>query len=471
MKLEQFAGNSRDLPVTHLGQTMFNIRGLKEGVRVQGEQKLPAAGSVSVIDGPGEPNIARITDHGYRNQNLIVEREIPGSVVHDEDFDLRMSLGSQAFKAPSKNLRFPQIRNDHAYQPWNHRLVKIPVHAGGGYNCSMKGQRILVTGGAGFLGSHFVRLALESGAANVINVDALTYAGDVRRLLDLESDSRYKFIKADVTSQADISRIVGENRPDAIVHYAAESHVTRSENQPDLFHHTNTEGTRVMLEAAGAEGVKRFVHISTDEVYGSILDGSFREEDKLPGLGAATSPYAQSKALADTLALSFADRLEVVVARPTNAFGPWQFPEKAFPRWATRALIGDTVPVWGDGLYVRQWLFAGDFARAIALLLSSGLSGEAYNVGPRHDPEIPNIELARWLVNHYGLPLDRIEMTAYDRPDHDRRYSVDSSKIESLGWSAGEVFDQFALSADWYRDNRDWWESHLAVAEAPYVQT
>ncbi len=470
MELEQFAGHARDLPVNHCADTMFNIGRFEECIRVQNEQELSNGNLESLIYGAGEPLIARIADHADWSGKVPVERHVCSPVIDDDHFDLWMGLGGKGFETTNEHIRFSQIWNDRTHQPRDHRLVKISARARGGYTCRMIGQRILVTGGAGFLGSHFVRLALESGAAKVTNVDVLTYAGDVRRLSDLEGDSRYEFIQADVTSQSDISRIVGERGPDAIVHYAAESHVTRSENQSDLFHQTNTEGTRVMLDAAVAAGVKRFLHISTDEVYGSILTGSFREEDKIPGAGAATSPYAQSKALADDLALTYASQLRVVVARPTNAFGPWQFPEKAFPRWATRALNGDTLPVWGDGLYVRQWLYAGDFARAIALLLSEGASGEAYNVGPRHDPEITNIELAKWLVKHYGLPQDRIEMTAYDRPDHDRRYSVDSSKIEALGWSAGDVFEQFALSADWYRDHKDWWESHLAVAEAPYMQ-
>lgn len=332
----------------------------------------------------------------------------------------------------------------------------------------MEGKRILVTGGAGFLGSHFVRHALERGAARVINLDALTYAGDLRRLADLEENRRYAFVKADVADAGAVREILLAERPDAIVHYAADSHVTRSETDPDRFYRTNLEGTRAMLEAALASSVDRYVHISTDEVYGPILEGFFREGDKQEGDAQATSVYARSKSLADDLARSYADRIETIVARPTNAFGPWQYPEKALPRWITRALRGEPVPVWGDGLYVRQWLYAEDFARAIGLLLDEGRPGEAYNVGPRHDPEITNLDLARWVVSYLGLPEDRIELTAYDRPDHDRRYAVDSTKIRSLGWEPGDVWAQFAATINWYRGHRDWWEAHVAEAESIY---
>lgn len=332
----------------------------------------------------------------------------------------------------------------------------------------MRDKTILVTGGAGFLGSHFVRLALAEGAAMVVNVDKLTYAGDVRRLDGISENSRYCFVHGDVASAPEMASVFEVYRPDLVVHYAAETHVTRSEADPDLFFRTNLEGTRVLLEEAAARGVERFVHVSTDEVYGPILEGAFREEDKPEGVGAATSPYARSKALADDLARSYADRLPVVVVRPTNAFGPYQFPEKAFPRWIVRAITGQPLPVWGDGLYVRQWLYAGDFAEAVGLAATVGEPGRAYNVGPRHDPEITNLALARWLVETLGLPPDRVVMTAYDRPDHDRRYCVDASPMMALGWQPGEVWEQLAATLAWYQSHREWWERHLAVAESIY---
>ena len=335
----------------------------------------------------------------------------------------------------------------------------------------MNAKTVLVTGGAGFLGSHFVRRALAGGAALVVNVDKLSYAGDQRRLADLAGDPRYCFVRADVASPSEIATVMDVYRPEVVVHYAAETHVTRSESAPELFHRTNVGGTRTMLEAAVHSGVERFVHISTDEVYGPILEGAFREEDKPAGEGPATSPYARSKALADDLARSFADRLPVVVVRPTNAFGPHQFPEKAFPRWVVRALRGQPLPVWGDGLYVRQWLFAGDFAEAVSIAAARGEPGSVYNVGPRHDPEITNIMLARWLLAQLDLPGDRVVMTAYDRPDHDRRYCVDASRITGLGWRHGDVWSQLAETVAWYRDHAAWWEPHLAEAESIYADS
>jgi len=303
----------------------------------------------------------------------------------------------------------------------------------------MRPGKILVTGGAGFLGSHFIRHVLKAEAKAVVNVDLLTYAGDLRRLEDVQGDPRYSFIKADIADGPRIKAIFRDEAPACVVHYAADSHVTRSEDDPDRFLRTNLEGTRCMLDAAVDAGVQRFLHISTDEVFGSILEGSFSENDKPPGVGDSTSPYAQSKALADDLARTYSNRIEVVVARPTNAFGPWQFPEKAFPRWITRAFRHEPLLVWGDGLYVRQWLHAEDFAAAIWLLLSEGKAGEAYNVGPVHDPEITNLDLAKWLVDHLCLPDERLQLTEYDRPDHDRRYAVNPQKINDLGWVPGHV--------------------------------
>jgi dTDP-glucose 4,6-dehydratase len=332
----------------------------------------------------------------------------------------------------------------------------------------LRHKTILVTGGAGFLGSHFVHLALAEGAALVVNVDKLTYAGDLTRLEDVAADPHYCFVRGDVASAAEMAAVFDVYRPDIVVHYAAETHVTRSESDPDLFFRTNLEGTKVLLEQAAASGVERFVHVSTDEVYGPILEGAFGEDDKPPGEGSATSPYARSKALADDLARSAAALLPVVVVRPTNAFGPYQFPEKAFPRWIVRALTGEPLPVWGDGLYVRQWLYAGDFAQAVALAATVATPGQAYNVGPRHDPEITNLALARWLVESLCLPSDRVVMTAYDRPDHDRRYCVDASPMLALGWRPGDVFTQLAETLAWYRDNEAWWRRHLAVAESIY---
>lgn len=333
------------------------------------------------------------------------------------------------------------------------------------------GSKLLITGGAGFLGSHFVRQAIRRRGHEVVNVDCLTYAGDLRRLSDVEGDPAYRFACLDIADSSGVHEVVAGEKPEAIVHYAAESHVTRSESDPDRFFRTNVEGTRNLLEAAAANGARRFVHVSTDEVYGSTLQGSFKESDKPQGTGNAASPYSQSKALADDLARSYADRLEVVVVRPTNAFGPWQYPEKVFPRWITRALRDNPLLVWGDGLYIRQWLYCEDFASAVELVLERGKPGEVYNVGPTHDPEITNLDLARWLVEYLGAAPSRIEMTGYDRPDHDRRYAVDSSKIRQLGWSPGNVWAQFEKTVEWYRAAPHWWESLIREAESIYTDS
>ncbi|MGQ0679186.1 MAG: dTDP-glucose 4,6-dehydratase [Actinomycetota bacterium] len=329
--------------------------------------------------------------------------------------------------------------------------------------------RIFVTGGAGFLGSYFVHRCLSEGEFDVTNLDCLTYAGDLRRLHDVCSSPGYRFARVDVADAGAVDALVAAQKPEAIVHYAAESHVTRSESDPDRFFRTNVEGTRVLLDAAVRHGVSRFVHVSTDEVYGSILKGSFQEGDKQPGAGQAASPYSRSKALADDLAMSYSDRLNICVVRPTNAFGPWQYPEKVFPRWITRALREQPMLVWGDGLYIRQWLFGEDFARAVALVLERGERGEAYNIGPSHEPEITNLALARWLAGYLGMDQSLIQMTGYDRPDHDRRYAVDASKVRALGWEPGDVWEQFARSVDWYRGNPAWWGTLVEEAESIYV--
>lgn len=328
-------------------------------------------------------------------------------------------------------------------------------------------ERLLVTGGFGFIGSNFVRWWTEQGGGSVLNLDALTYAGDRRRLEGVEA---CRSIIGDVADADAVRAALEEFRPDAVVHFAAESHVTRSENAGDVFYRTNVEGTRVILDALAQRPPQVVLHISTDEVYGPCLGDPYREDQKEPAEGNATSPYARSKALADDLARTYADRLPLLVARPTNCFGPWQHPEKALPRWIIRALTGRQLPVWGDGGYVRDWLPVGDACRAIGLLLEKGEHGGVYNIGPNRDPEITNIELARWLISHLGLPEDRIVLTKYDRPDHDRRYAVESTRIRSLGWEpTADVYERFTETVAWYGANRAWWEPLLADAESIYA--
>jgi dTDP-glucose 4,6-dehydratase len=252
------------------------------------------------------------------------------------------------------------------------------------------------------------------------------------------------------------------------VHFAAESHVTRSEDAPEVFFHANVEGTRAVLEAAEPVGC-RVVHMSTDEVYGPCPADPFREEDKLPGEGLATSAYARSKALADDLARSYADRVDVVVARPTNCIGPWQHPEKAVPRWATRALRGERLPVWGDGEQVRDWMFVEDAVSALRLLAGRGERGEVYNVGPQAEG-VPNVEIARAVARAAGRDESVVYLSHYDRPQHDRRYAVATDRIAGLGWRASRSLEAaIAETVEWYRSNTAWWSTLVPDAEQLYA--
>lgn len=331
-------------------------------------------------------------------------------------------------------------------------------------------HRLLVTGGCGFIGANFIRHWLSTREGELVNIDALTYAGDPRRLTEVDDTRRYRFVHGDVADADLVGEVVSETRPDAVVHFAAESHVTRSENAAETFRHANVDGTRALLDALTAAEPQIVVHISTDEVYGPCPGDPFRESEKEPGEGKATSPYARSKALADDLARSYADRLPLVVARPTNCFGPWQHPEKALPRWITRALRGERLPVWGDGGYIRDWLPVADACEAVELLVDAGEPGRVYNIGPNREPEIRNIELARWLVEHLGLPEDRVVLTRYDRPDHDRRYAVNSDRMRALGWEPDDdVWGRFVDAVAWYRDNTWWWEPLIDNAESIYA--
>jgi dTDP-glucose 4,6-dehydratase len=262
---------------------------------------------------------------------------------------------------------------------------------------------------------------------------------------------------------------VQAERPSLVVHFAAESHVTRSEDAPEVFFQANVAGTRAVLDAAAALGSCRVVHMSTDEVYGPCHAEPFREEEKLPGEGLATSAYARSKALADDLARSYADRVDVVVARPTNCIGPWQHPEKAVPRWATRALRGERLPVWGDGAQVRDWMFVDDAVSALRLLAERGERGEVYNVGPQAEG-VPNIEIARAVARAAGQDEGCVYLSHYDRPQHDRRYAVATDRIAGLGWRSSRSLEAaIAETVEWYRENEAWWSTLVPDAENLYA--
>jgi dTDP-glucose 4,6-dehydratase len=328
----------------------------------------------------------------------------------------------------------------------------------------MRPQRpVLVTGGFGFLGSAFARRRLAEGLS-VINVDIKTYAGDSRRL---PPHPRLKTAAVDVATM-EIVDLVRKMAPKVIVHFAAESHVTRSEKAEIAFLRTNVTGTRQVLQAAAEAGVELVVHVSTDEVYGPCYGAPFSERDKLRGEGNATSAYARSKALADDIALGFANQVPVIVMRPTNCIGPWQHPEKAVPRWITRALRGKDLPVWGDGGQVRDWMFVDDACRGIEVAIESGSPGEAYNLGPQGEQRT-NLNVAATVARHAGVGKHRVYLAAYDRPQHDHRYAIDSSKLRSLGWQPRTSFESaIEQTVAWYSRNHAWWSPLINEAESIY---
>lgn len=319
-------------------------------------------------------------------------------------------------------------------------------------------MRLFVTGAAGFIGSNFARRVLATSDDSVTVFDALTYAGNLDNVRDLRDDARFSFVHADICDREAVARAMDGH--DAVVHFAAESHVDRSIVNPDAFVRTNCDGTNVLCDVARRVGVDRFVHISTDEVYGSIEVGSFTETDPL----GPRSPYSAAKAGSDLIALSYHTTygLPVLVTRSSNQFGPFQFPEKAIPLFTTNLLDGRTIPLYGDGMNVRDWLFVADNCRAVELVLRSGTVGEIYNIGAHN--EITNRELVDKLLSLTGRGDDAIEWVT-DRPGHDRRYSIATDKIAGLGWRPERDLDEaLAETVSWYRDNRWWWEPLKAKA-------
>lgn len=328
----------------------------------------------------------------------------------------------------------------------------------------MTSGRWVVTGGLGFMGSALIRNLCASGI-EVLNIDADTYAGDVRRLAPVQRSVRTEI--TDILDPA-ISNMIEGFQPDVVAHLAAETHVTRSELDAERFYRTNVDGTKSIFEAAVRAGATKVVHVSTDEVYGSFEDRPFLESDKEPGEGNATSAYARSKALADDLAFTFCDRVPVVVVRPANCFGPYQHPEKAIPRWAIRAVTGQRLPVWGDGLYVRDWMYVDDAAIGLTLLAERGASGEAYNLAPEGEP-LPNAEIARTIAASAGRDSDAVYLTEYDRPGHDRRYAIEATKVRSLGWEpSADLRTRLSETVEWYSRNESWWKPLVEEAEGLY---
>ena len=326
---------------------------------------------------------------------------------------------------------------------------------------------LLITGGAGFIGSCFARqLRRESPGDVLVNVDALTYAGNLENLRDLEGDPRHLFVRADIRDGEAMVGLMRQHGVEAVVNFAAESHVDRSILSAEPFVDTNVVGTLRLLEAARAAGVRRFVQISTDEVYGSLgPTGAFEETTPL----APRSPYSASKAAADHLVLAFhhTHGMDVVITRCSNNYGPHQFPEKLIPLMILNAFEGKPLPVYGDGLYVRDWIHVEDHCEAIAAVLGRGRAGEVYNIGAENDR--PNIDVVRAILRLAGRD-DSLIRHVPDRPGHDRRYAMNARKIrEELGWRPRHTFDDgLAATVAWYRDNRAWSDAVRSGAYREY---
>jgi dTDP-glucose 4,6-dehydratase len=324
-------------------------------------------------------------------------------------------------------------------------------------------MKVVVTGGAGFIGSCFVRTALaENWADEVVNLDALTYAGNLENLEAVVDHPGYKFVQADICDSGAIKRIFTAEAPDAVIHFAAESHVDRSIHSPAPVIQTNFNGTFSLLEAACKHKIARFVHVSTDEVYGSI-EPPHDADENYPLR--ASSPYSASKAGSDLLALSYYKTyaLNVSVTRASNNYGPYQFPEKLIPLMISNALEDKPLPVYGDGQQVRDWLYVEDHCRAIQAVLEKGRAGEIYNVGG--NCSLPNLEVVHRILKATGKPESLITRVA-DRPGHDRRYALTNEKLtRETGWEPRTDFDHgLAATVEWYRSHREWVE-HVKSGE------
>jgi dTDP-glucose 4,6-dehydratase len=315
-------------------------------------------------------------------------------------------------------------------------------------------MKILVTGGAGFIGSNFILHMMNSNPeVEVINLDVLTYAGNLNNLKGVDKNPRYTFLEGDICDPDIVNTILDRFNVDTIVHFAAESHVDRSITKASEFVRTNVLGTHNLLECARHHPVTRFIHISTDEVYGSTLKGSFTEKDIL----SPSSPYSASKAGSDLLVLSYFTtyKLPVIITRCTNNFGPCQYPEKLIPLFVTNLIAGRKVPVYGTGKNVRDWIHVSDHCRAVEFLLKKGIPGEIYNIGGGN--EKTNIEITEKILTLLKKDKSWIEFVT-DRPGHDFRYSLDCSKLLKMGWSPRYSFEEgLKDTVDWYIRNEWWW--------------
>ncbi len=330
-------------------------------------------------------------------------------------------------------------------------------------------QRVLITGGAGFIGSNLVEYVLDTAPqAHVVNLDALTYAGNLGNLVSVADNPRYKFVHGDIRDAALVDRVIAENHIDAVMHLAAESHVDRSIDGPAVFVETNIVGTLNLLRAARTAGVKRFLQVSTDEVYGSLgPTGKFSEVTPLD----PHSPYSASKAAADHLAAAWWHTYQypTLITRCSNNYGPYQFPEKMLPLMINNARHDKPLPVYGDGLNVRDWLYVRDHCSALWTVLTRGKPGEVYNIGG--DSERTNFEVVRTMLKLMGKPESLISFVK-DRPGHDRRYAIDATKIRTqLGWKPSLSFDDgLKKTLTWYEDNRAWLDQIVSGSYRHYYE-
>ena len=332
---------------------------------------------------------------------------------------------------------------------------------------------ILVTGGAGFIGANFVHYQLkEHPEDRVVCLDALTYAGNLENLTEALQNPRFRFVKGDIADRETVNALFEEEKPDIVVNFAAESHVDRSITQPELFLRTNILGTQVLMDACRKFGVGRYHQVSTDEVYGDLPldrpDLFFTEDTPIH----TSSPYSASKASADLLVLAYyrTFHLPVSITRCSNNYGPYHFPEKLIPLMITRALNDQSLPVYGKGENIRDWLYVEDHCAAVDLVMRKGREGEVYNVGGHN--ERTNLEVVKTVLRELGKPESLITFVT-DRPGHDRRYAIDPSKIHAeLGWLPRTTFDDgIRQTVRWYLDNRKWWEHILAGEYQHYYQT
>lgn len=316
-------------------------------------------------------------------------------------------------------------------------------------------KKIVVTGGAGFMGSHFLRIMMSDPAyfnTQFINIDKLTYAGNPNNVIDLAKDPRYVFIKADICDLKKMTEVLKE--VDAVIHFAAESHVDNSVRGALDFSLTNGYGTHVMLEAARRNKVPEFIHISTDEVYGEIEEGASVESDEMH----PTNPYSASKAAAEMTVKGYRKtyRMPVKMVRGSNNVGPFQYPEKLVPRFTTHLIRGEKVPLHGDGSNKRTWIYVEDFARAVKTVLEKGEPGQTYNIGTPFVAS--NLDITRMILSHFGKDDSAIEFIK-DRPFNDSRYHVDSSKLRALGWTHQVSLEEaIKRTVEWFQKNRSWWE-------------